>query len=394
MITFSVNAQVVERIGITDDLKFYCRMNVVCPTELFVDEVNNYLYSQANFGRALKTLDINNQFKLIETKENISKIAPDFSVKLNQFNIRYNKVAVEINNEDGVIAYCKVENGICFTLKKDSGYIVYFVNENGIPGAIDTDGNIYKNTEAIEYLKVYDSEKYAQSRARAEKLQLVEKFDLCEVLIWGNTYYSTIESVTAYWTGRSNGHLYVNLGYPVQYDLQGNGYQPYFVSDGNYSQFVIVSPNGKWLVPPIMLHEYSEILKTSLQEKEYDIASGWYIGFGGNIYYYIAEENYTEVFRIRNTWDSTNLYALAINGYTEDFYGDYVKEVLLKMSKADLRLLRNTIFALYGVHFKSEDLAKHFDKQVWYTDKGLTSGDVTLPAHRQKLVEMIQKLEK
>lgn len=59
---------------------------------------------------------------------------------------------------------------------------------------------------------------------------------------------------------------------------------------------------------------------------------------------------------------------MAINGYTDDEYGKYVYEVLPKMSKADLRLLRNTIFALYGVHFKSADLSKYFDKQVWYTD--------------------------
>jgi len=32
--------------------------------------------------------------------------------------------------------------------------------------------------------------------------------------------------------------------------------------------------------------------------------------------------------------------------------------------------------------------------RVWYTDEGKTSADVTLPEHRQKLVEMIQKLEK
>ncbi len=122
--------------------------------------------------------------------------------------------------------------------------------------------------------------------------------------------------------------------------------------------------------------------------------TSWYVGFGGNIYYYIAGEEYTEVFRIRRTWGDPDFYAMAINGYTDDEYGKYVDEVLPTLSKSDLRLLRNTIFALYGVHFKSEDLSKHFDKKVWYTDEGKTSAEVTLPAHRQKLVEMIQELEK
>ena len=85
---------------------------------------------------------------------------------------------------------------------------------------------------------------------------------------------------------------------------------------------------------------------------------------------------------------------MAINGYTDDEYGKYVDEILPKLSKADLRILRNTIFALYGVHFKSEDLSKYFEKQVWYTDEGKSSAQIILPAHRQKLVEIIQKMEK
>ena len=85
---------------------------------------------------------------------------------------------------------------------------------------------------------------------------------------------------------------------------------------------------------------------------------------------------------------------MAINGYTDDSYGKYVDKVLLSLSKSELRLLRNTIFALYGVHFKSADLSDYFDKQVWYIDEGKKSGEITLPAHRQKLIEMIQKVER
>ena len=34
-----------------------------------------------------------------------------------------------------------------------------------------------------------------------------------------------------------------------------------------------------------------------------------YVGFGGNIYYYIAGEEYTEVFRIRRTLGDPDFYA-------------------------------------------------------------------------------------
>ncbi|MBQ5434344.1 MAG: YARHG domain-containing protein, partial [Treponema sp.] len=117
----------------------------------------------------------------------------------------------------------------------------------------------------------------------------------------------------------------------------------------------------------------------------------------GGSYHYLEDytgKNYTEVFRIRRTWGKLDFYAMAINGYTDDNYGKYVEKVLPTLNKSDLRILRNTIFAIYGVHFKSADLSKHFNKQVWYSDEGKTSVDITLPENRQKLVEMIQKLEK
>ena len=39
-----------------------------------------------------------------------------------------------------------------------------------------------------------------------------------------------------------------------------------------------------------------------------------------------------------------------------------------EMSKADLRLARNTVFAKYGRIFKSKDLKEHFAKQDWYNE--------------------------
>lgn len=41
-------------------------------------------------------------------------------------------------------------------------------------------------------------------------------------------------------------------------------------------------------------------------------------------------------------------------------------EDLKALSKEELRLMRNEIFAAYGYKFKSQDLAKHFNKKNWY----------------------------
>ncbi|MCQ2574390.1 MAG: YARHG domain-containing protein [Treponema sp.] len=369
-------------------------MNEICPSDLYVDEVNNYLYSKTDTGYIQKTLDLTNNLSLIEKKDYTAKTFTETFIQLNQYSFHFSGMALEIKKNGNPIGGCKVENGICFILKKDNGYIIYYVNEKGIPGAIDTEGKIYSNKESIDYLRVYDPEKFAHSSKRAVELGLKAKFDLCEVLVWGDTYYSTEKMILKYWRQYRDEYLYINANDTIQYDLQGNGYQTGIYTDSEYSKIVIVSPEGKRLIPPIMIHEYSSILKKTLETNSYGISTSWYVGFGGNIYYYIAGEDYTEVFRIRRTWGNPDFYAMAINGYTEDEYGKYVDEVLPKMSKADLRLLRNTIFALYGVHFKSEDLSKYFDKQVWYTDEGKTSGQVVLPEHRQQLVEMIQKLEK
>ena len=81
--------------------------------------------------------------------------------------------------------------GISFILKKGEGYIVYYVHKDGTPGAVDTEGKIYSNREALEYLKEYDVEKYEESLVRAEELGLKEDFEEGKVLIWSKTYYTT-----------------------------------------------------------------------------------------------------------------------------------------------------------------------------------------------------------
>src|SRR5574344_2051496 len=87
------------------------------------------------------------------------------------------------------------QNGISFILKKDSGYIIYYVDKEGIPGAVDTTGKIYSNTEAIKYLQEYDKDKFEESRQRAKDLDLLDQFDSAAVLVWGQKYYSTVEKL-------------------------------------------------------------------------------------------------------------------------------------------------------------------------------------------------------
>lgn len=66
---------------------------------------------------------------------------------------------------------------------------------------------------------------------------------------------------------------------------------------------------------------------------------------------------------------------------------------LVELSKAELKIKRNEIFARYGYIFKSEDLREHFSKMTWY--KPLYS-DVTvfLTEMDKKNISLFSKLEK
>ena len=65
---------------------------------------------------------------------------------------------------------------------------------------------------------------------------------------------------------------------------------------------------------------------------------------------------------------------------------------LSEMSKADLRLARNTLFAKYGRIFKSKDLKEHFAKQDWYQQRpGFKQSDMN--EQDASLVRLVQSWE-
>ena len=376
-------SQEVEKTVILEDVKYrgYKAGLGQYPQGIYYDEVNDILITQDPRPEIIVKIDLRTK----EIKEEKRQI-PYYAL-MKKFGDDYwatYSYGLQPVIDNVLLPMIDASCGISFILKKDEGYIVYFIYEGGTPGAVDTTGKIYSNTEALAYLKEYDPEKYAESLARAEELGLKSDFERGGVLIWGKTYYATNNGLEKVFGEPIYGHPEL-----VQYDNQGYGYQVYLSNFYSYVQ--IVSNTQETICMDYDINNYTDIFLSN--NDNIPFSASWYVGYGGNIYYYIAGEEYTEVFRIRRTWGNPDMYAMAINGYTEDNYGEYVKNTLATMSKSDLRLLRNTIFALYGVHFKSADLSTHFEKEVWYTDEGKTSGEVELPAHRLKLVEMIQELE-
>lgn len=63
-------------------------------------------------------------------------------------------------------------------------------------------------------------------------------------------------------------------------------------------------------------------------------------------------------------------------------------------SKKDLRIIRNTIYALHGMRFKSKDLQAHFGKIAWYSPSVDVVPASKLSAIEKANIALIQKLEK
>ncbi|MBR4248403.1 MAG: YARHG domain-containing protein [Treponema sp.] len=345
LFSFFMYAQEVEKIAVLEDVKYERYPGGGMghfPLGIYFNEVNNLLVVQDPGSENIVTINLETKVISKEKKTSFSEHAPLLVILGNDYWGIYSD-SIEYSINDAPYEYISDTNpGISFILKKDSGYMVYFLG-----GAVDSNGRIYSEEESMAYLKKNDPEKYEQIK---------------------KIHYKNHKTLQQY---DSQGYRY----YSEDYGSLGTVLGCFFNDD---TVFYLKSMNS-----------YSEIKKN-----EQDYSYYWYVGIGGNIHYYISGKNYTEVFRIRRTWGEPDFYAMAINGYTDDNYGKYVEKVLPTLNKADLRILRNTIFAIYGVHFKSADLSKHFNKQVWYSDEGKTSVDITLPENRQKLVEMIQKLEK
>ncbi|MBQ5471300.1 MAG: YARHG domain-containing protein [Treponema sp.] len=359
--------QTIEKLFQTTDVILYARITSVSPFGIYVDEVNDNIEIMNGNWDGGKRFTLSEKRKTCDFND-FTSFWTDVNIRFENVIVGYSDSILTIQRDKEFLIKQKLKSGISFILKKDGGYIIYYVDDSGYPGAVDTTGKVYNNKEAMAFLKEYDPQKYEQSLQRALELELYYEFLHDMVLIWGNVYYKKYNELH-------------------QYDIEG---KVYHLGDyGDICSILSCYENDDCLFYIKDLNPYSEIRKT----KDLSYTMSWYVGFGGNIYYYISCADYTEVFRVRRTWGAPNFYAMAINGYTDDNYGDYVNKVLPTLSKADLRILRNTIYALYGVHFKSPDLSAHFDKQVWYTDQGKSSGEIILPEHRQQLVEMIQALE-
>ncbi len=80
-----------------------------------------------------------------------------------------------------------------------------------------------------------------------------------------------------------------------------------------------------------------------------------------------------------------------------DLSGMYIQEYEIEQvnASADLRLLRNAIYAKYGLTFNSKDLQTYFSQFDWYIpNPNLKQADIELTAEETELLHLIQNREK
>lgn len=93
----------------------------------------------------------------------------------------------------------------------------------------------------------------------------------------------------------------------------------------------------------------------------------------------------------------TDLYGAVHKGdikYIKNFIEEgYSNEYEERFSNADLRLLRNTIYAMHGYIFKSNDLLEHFQKFAWYKGTKETVSEDELTKKESRLIRVLTAME-
>jgi hypothetical protein len=223
--------------------------------------------------------------------------------RLGPWRIEASAASLSIGTEDRVITRLgsrDIEGGLAFVLENGDGknYSCFFVNSAGEAGAADTLGRVYRKKDAVQLLRLLDGEKFSAGVERAGELGLAGAFQNGEALVWGRNYYAPARMLNRHW-GRT---AYPLGDAQIQYDSGGSGYQLYLdrLNGRSSAAIWIVDPDGNNRI--IDLSASSEILRTCGIEREFTIA--FHAGSGQNIYFFVAGDEYTELFRIRRKIES------------------------------------------------------------------------------------------
>ena len=139
-IVCSLYSQNVELLFQTDSVRYYTKLIDESPFGIYVDEKENvFEIMNGNYDGSTKFKISNPQN--FEICNDIKSFWATCDIRIDDIVIGFSNSILTLQKESKIYATVRdVRSGISFILKKDSGYIVYYVNERGIPGAVDTNG--------------------------------------------------------------------------------------------------------------------------------------------------------------------------------------------------------------------------------------------------------------
>ena len=122
-------------------------------------------------------------------------------------------------------------------------------------------------------------------------------------------------------------------------------------------------------------------------------------GSGKSIFAYIINGNLT--FHQKHFKPAKNLHIIKYDPIQNSKtlqtldWNEFNNEHIKKLTGSELRLARNTLFAIHGYKFKNNDLLEYFSKYFWYMpDEDVLNSISILSPYEKELFDRIVKLEK
>lgn len=157
LIFASAQEILVERIGQYVEIKQkFEEPEMGSPSGMVVNEIYENILIKNDIDRIEYMFFMYEPDELVIDKSKSKIIGPVY--KFGDFEISSYNSWLKITQDGNVVLFKNdntlIESGISFILKNADGYIAFFVNKQGVPGAADTTGNIYSPVEALTFLKI------------------------------------------------------------------------------------------------------------------------------------------------------------------------------------------------------------------------------------------------
>ncbi|MBN2661229.1 MAG: YARHG domain-containing protein [Tannerellaceae bacterium] len=273
------------------------------------------------------------------------------------------------------------------------GSHVFYYDENNQVRCVDLEGNNLNVQEAHKVLLAYNDALPAAEKAAMTGWHRSSLGSTGAIILGDRYYQSSLYEMLSYFKNVYGRDSSSEIKYPKSNQFLGfdHFHNGYWVSlNSNTEEMLYVfSRQGELIfqknyVPDVKLPVYPNVIRLHLARES------------GNIYAMQTDaKEGTIVYKMNHAWGRPNMLAIAINGMGGDTaYDEYVKKTLSVFSKAELRLQRNHLFALYGYVFNSADLKAYFETQNWYEpDPSVTSSVDYLTDAQKQLFEFIRELE-